>query len=240
LQTPKPDWFVTFFDGLATEMWSTYGTPEITSAQADEIEAALRPQPGALLLDVPCGNGRHACELTRRGYRLTAVDLSANFLAEARATGADVEWVHADMRDLPWRERFDGAYCHGNSFGYFDSAECGRFLKAVGSTLKPGARFLLQSGAVAEAMLPTLTLQREMQIGPILMSSRARYVLEDSRLDIEYTFRRDGLVEVKPISQWIHTIGEIRRMASAGGLALESLGGFAIGQYGVSFTFVRC
>lgn len=240
MQTPNPDWFVTFFDGLAVELWSAYGTPEITTAQADEIESALRPALGAALLDVPCGNGRHACELARRGYRLTGVDLSPRFLDEARNAGPEVEWVHRDMRDLPWRARFDGAYCHGNSFGYFASAECVRFLGAVAAALKPGGRFYLQSGAVAEAILPTLALQHEIQVGSILMSSRARYVVEDSRLDIEYTFQRDGLVEVKPISQWIHTVGEIRRMAGAVGLALESTNGFAIGQRGASLTFVRC
>jgi hypothetical protein len=35
------------------------------------------------------------------------------------------------MRDLPWSERFDGAFCAGNSFGYLDDEGNAAFLCAV-------------------------------------------------------------------------------------------------------------
>ena len=49
---------------------------------------------------------------------MTGVDLSAEFLGHARAAdpGGRVVWEQRDMRDLPWRDRFDGAFCYGNSF----------------------------------------------------------------------------------------------------------------------------
>src|SRR5437764_454779 len=106
--------------------------PAVTCADADFIEKALNVAPGARLLDVPCGNGRHSIELTRRGYRMTGIDLSQEFLDAARASGVDAEWRFGDMRDLKLEtEQFDGAFCFGNSFCYLDFVNANAFLKSV-------------------------------------------------------------------------------------------------------------
>jgi SAM-dependent methyltransferase len=105
-------------------------------------------------LDVPCGNGRHAIKLARRGVRMTRVAISVGFLDVAHRNAPAIEWIQGDMRKLPWRCRFDSAYCCGNSFGYFDHDNGQRFLEAIASVLKPGGRFILESGAVAESIFP--------------------------------------------------------------------------------------
>ena len=46
------------------------------AAEADFIEKHLQVSHGAKLLDVPCGNGRLAIELARRGYQLTGIDIA--------------------------------------------------------------------------------------------------------------------------------------------------------------------
>ena len=143
----RPDWWNGFFDGLMAEFWQAVIPPEATAAEAAFLEKALRLAPGARVLDVPCGHGRHALELARRGYRVSGVDLSADLLGAARISsareGAAVEWVSGDMRDLPWTGVFDGAYCAGNAFGYFDDAGNQAFLTAVARTLRPGGRFVV-------------------------------------------------------------------------------------------------
>ncbi len=62
--------------------------------------------PGASILDMGCGTGRHAVELAKRGYQVTGVDISAGMLAQARKkaeeAGVAVEWVQADAtKPLP-------------------------------------------------------------------------------------------------------------------------------------------
>lgn len=61
---------------------------------------------GRRVLDYGCGHGMAAVVLARRGGRVTAFDLSAGYLAEARrrawANGADVRFLQADGERLPF------------------------------------------------------------------------------------------------------------------------------------------
>lgn len=223
--TLNSNWFETFFAGLALELWRATNTPEQTTREADFLIRHLQLQPGDQALDVPCGNGRHAVELAQRGIRVTGVDISVEFLDEARRTAPEVEWVLGDMRALPWRSRFDGAFCWGNSFGYFDHEGCLRFLDAVARSLKAGGRFAMDTGLVAESILPHLQPERVLQIGDISFASRNVYDPVEGRLDITYTFTRDEEREVKATHQWVHSASEIFRMLRQSGLEpLETFG----------------
>jgi SAM-dependent methyltransferase len=213
-----PNWFETFFEGLALDMWRGAVTPEQTACEANFLVDRLQLHSGMSVLDVPCGNGRHAIELARHGIRMTGVDISAGFLEEARCNAPEIEWVQGDMRNLPWRCRFDSAYCWGNSFGYFDYDNCQRFLEAIASVLKPGGGFILESGAVSESILPVLQPERKLRIGDLDFLSRNTYDAAEGRMDITYTFTRGEQREVKPIHQWVHSAVEIRRMLWRSGL----------------------
>jgi SAM-dependent methyltransferase len=233
--TLNSNWFETFFAGLALDLWRATHTAEQTAQEADFLIRHLQLKSGDLALDVPCGNGRHAAELARRGIRMTGIDISAGFLEEARRTAPEVEWVLGDMRELPWRSRFDGAFCWGNSFGYFDHESCLRFLDAVAGALKPGGRFMMDTGLVAESLLPHLQSERTLQIGDIGFASRNVYDPLEGRLDITYTFTRGDQREVKATHQWVHSAAEICRMLRQSGLEpVEMFGdvddsGYALG-----------
>ena len=82
--------------------------------------AQLVAEVGALTpgraLDIGCGEGADAVWLARRGWRVTAVDISETALGRARGHAADagsevadrVEWVHDDVTTFdPGTRRFD-------------------------------------------------------------------------------------------------------------------------------------
>jgi ubiquinone/menaquinone biosynthesis C-methylase UbiE len=213
-----PDWFETFFDGLALDMWRGAMTPEQTAKEADFLTERLELKPGMSVLDVPCGNGRHAIQMARRGILMTGVDISSGFIEEARGKAPEIEWIHGDMRKLPWTRRFDAAYCWGNSFAYFDHDNCQQFLGSIAAVLKPGGRFILESGAVSESILPVLKPERTLRIGDLDFHSTNTYDAVDGRMDITYTFVRGRAREVKPIHQWVHSAAEIHRMFRRAGL----------------------
>jgi cyclopropane fatty-acyl-phospholipid synthase-like methyltransferase len=57
------DWFANFFEGLAVDLWVAAIPAEVTAAEVELIEAELGLGPGARVLDVPVGQGRHAVSL---------------------------------------------------------------------------------------------------------------------------------------------------------------------------------
>src|SRR5439155_25386774 len=140
------------------------------------------------ILDVACGAGRHTIPLSRAGYRMTGVDLSRAFLEHARKSDATIDWQQRDMRDLPWPDRFDGALCFGNSFGYLGREGSRDSIAAIARTLKRGAAFVLETGAAAESLLPSLQQRRWMEAKDILFLSESSYDIAESRLDVEYIF----------------------------------------------------
>src|SRR5207302_1217769 len=79
------NWWETFFDGVAVDMWVKALTPEQNEQEAALIARMLDVPPGSELLDVPCGAGRLAIALAASGFRVTGVDLSPAFLDRARA-----------------------------------------------------------------------------------------------------------------------------------------------------------
>jgi len=215
----QSNWQDVFFRGVALDAWRYITTPEMTRGEVDFLERALNIPAGAELLDIPCGNGRHAIELAARGYKMTGLDLSDEFIAEAReASPHPIRWVRDDMRSLPWDSTFDGAYCFGNSFGYLSWDDSRRFLAAVARALKAGARFIVDTGMAAESILPSLARNRWFRLGDILMLSENRYYPDESRVDIDYTFVRGGQVETRPTSSYVFTVAELCRIHAEAGL----------------------
>ncbi len=117
--------------------------------EVDQLLALVGPPPGAAVLDLPCGRGRHALELARRGFAVTGVDRTAAFLEAARRQSTQenlqVEWVQSDMRDFQRPESFDLAINMYTSFGYFDDPGDDRRVAANFFTaLRPGGRFVME------------------------------------------------------------------------------------------------
>src|SRR5262245_46679853 len=123
-------------------------TDEVSDAQADCIWRLLALKTGEKVLDVPCGYGRIANGLATRGATVTGLDADPLFLerarADAAARGVTVEYVQADMRNLPWKERFDLVVNWFTSFGYFDDATNRAWLGEVRKTLRPGGRLAIE------------------------------------------------------------------------------------------------
>jgi SAM-dependent methyltransferase len=223
-------WFETFFQGPAVDFWTRAMTPALTLADVDFLEKTFDVKPGGRLLDVPCGNGRHSIELARRGYRLTGIDLSEEFLAAARAE-IDADWRLGDMRGLQLEpSTFDGAFCLGNSLGYLDYPGVESFLSALAGALKPAAKLVIETGMTAESILPTMVAKRWHRLGDLMILSENRYDPWESRLNIDYTFVQNGTIDTRPTAHYVFTSADLRRMLDAAGFNTLSFHGGVTGE----------
>jgi len=140
-------WYETLFENYGQKYDSenfTHGT----LGECDFIEKEINFDKSLKILDVGCGTGRHAIELTKRGYCVTGVDLSASQLKrakeKAKAENLQIDFQQQDARNLPFNSEFDVAImlCEGG-FSLMETDEMNfEILKNVTKALKPDAKLI--------------------------------------------------------------------------------------------------
>ena len=119
-----------------------------TNAQVRYIIRKMNLKPGRKFLDCPCGIGRIALPLARKGVRVTGVDITPSYLEElesrAKRAGLKIKCLHRDMRRIDFKEQFDAVANLWTSFGFFEKeSENLLVLKKAFQALKPGGKFVL-------------------------------------------------------------------------------------------------
>jgi SAM-dependent methyltransferase len=119
-----------------------------TIGECDFLEKEFQFDKSLRILDIGCGTGRHAIELTKRGYSVTGIDLSESQLSRAREKAAEqnlrIEFQRHDARNLPFKAEFDAAImlCEGG-FPLMETDEMNfAILKNVTRSLKDGGTFI--------------------------------------------------------------------------------------------------
>jgi SAM-dependent methyltransferase len=102
----------------------------------------------ASVLDLACGTGRHAVLFDKRGFKVTAVDLSDNLLRVAKKSAernkVNIDFLKADLRHFSVSKSFNLIVNLFTSFGYFDSdAENLKLFDTVNKYLSPSGYFVL-------------------------------------------------------------------------------------------------
>ncbi len=119
--------------------WAEIAAENSTSEQLNLIKNIIKK--GKLVLDLACGTGRHTNALSREGYLVIGIDVSAGLLRIAQKSGHS-QLVRGDMRFLPFRSNaFSYVLSMDTSFGYLPSeredvlslSEVSRILKRDGS-----------------------------------------------------------------------------------------------------------
>jgi 2-polyprenyl-3-methyl-5-hydroxy-6-metoxy-1,4-benzoquinol methylase len=187
---------------------------ERTPEEVERIVELFELEPGAEILDCPCGHGRIANPLAERGFRVTGLDTTELFLERARedaaARGVEVEYVHGDMRELPWRDRFDGLLNWFTSFGYFSDDENKSVLRQFHDALKAGGRLVLETQNVTRIMLNAEPVHVVGERDGDLTIDRWTLDAENARFRTERIVIRDGRARKAHFTVRWFTVPELR------------------------------
>ncbi len=141
----RPWWETMFGDDFARA--EKPFSPKQVRRDVDFIAASLNLPPGAVLLDLCCGQGLHAAELASRGFGVVGYDLSVYQLAiaadNAQARQQKINFLQGDMREMAFEEMFDAVVCWDTSFGYFEEEKNHNIAERIFNALRPGGQLLL-------------------------------------------------------------------------------------------------
>ena len=225
-------WYETIFDERYPELFGPLERdPEEEVAQI----IGLIPIPaGGAVLDLGCGRGRHAIPLSRRGYRVTGVDLSEKMLRLARERaereGVAVEWVRGDMREFIRPGAFDACLSLFSSYGYFGEEENRKVLGNIGRSLKKGGTLLLDLRNAQKGLSGEKDLETTLAVPSGQLRMRVRFDRATRRARAEHELTRpDGIRISSAFDVRIYSRAELSRMLRAAGMRVTAVHGSLVG-----------
>jgi len=145
------EWWKSYFDAQYLLEHEPLFTFERDRHEVSRLMDLLGLPSGARVLDVPCGQGRHAHLFAEAGFDVDGFDYSEDLLARARqrGTGSRLRYTRGDMRKLPtrWTRRFDALVNLWTSFGFFiNPADDQQVIHEFARVLKPGGTLVWHGG----------------------------------------------------------------------------------------------
>lgn len=218
-----------WFNELARFLGAAYLRNAFTMGTDQEVEFlvdALALEPGARVLDVGCGPGRHSLALARRGLATLGIDASPEFIRLARAAaeseGLDTTFEIADVRDLAHDGEFDAAICLcQGGFGLLGGRDETDVFARIVRSVRPG-------GGLAVSAFSAYFALRFLEDGET-------FDPETGVLHERSTLRDEDGVE-REFDLWTtcFTARELALLADRAGVEVEHLSGVAPGRYRVA------
>lgn len=225
------EWWQSFFD----EYFLQYAFPRIkrsrTLRDVRFIVKTLAPKKRANILDVCCGTGRHSIELAARGYSVTGVDVSGDYLkiaaARARRRKVRLDLKECDMRKMPYREEFDAALLMWTSFGYFENEKDDlKALRTISRALRPGGKFIIDL-INRDWLIKNFQPHSWMELKDGFMLERREFDPATSRMNSDWLFvhKDRNEIERKAITLRIYSLHELLDVLGRAGFEAAAIFG---------------
>jgi SAM-dependent methyltransferase len=198
------------------DRWASF-LHELWSADAKGVRSVL---------DVCCGTGLLAGELTERGYRVVGVDASDAMLALARKRlGPDAELSRMTLPDMTIDGVFDAAVCTFDGFNYLTLDELSATMAALADRLRPGGWlvFDLHTDAMMNFTIANAVVAGESAGNDFVISSIVDPGARTCDTRVELTRLRDGDAFCEQHRQYFHADTHVRASVQDAGFAVTAI-----------------
>src|SRR5438477_4899156 len=204
MSVSEPDWP---YAGRYAELYDFFYTDKPYAEEATFVHGCIREFSSTAVHDVlelACGTGRHALELEKLGYNITATDRSPNMVKVARQRAAErnskVQFIAADMQQLQLNKKnWDAAVCLFDSIGYLKTNEAiTAALTAIGDHLRSDGLFIFEfwhAPAMLNQYSPVRVRRWKIDNGEIVRISETTLDRENGLGNVDYTvyeLKNDG------------------------------------------------
>ncbi len=221
------DWWATYFDAQYLLEYEPIFDLAQDRREVSRLLELLQLPVGARLLDVPCGQGRHAHLLAETGFDVDGLDYSTDLLRKARArgTGRTLRYTRGDMRALParWTGRFDAVLNLFTSFGFFlEPADDARAIAEFARVLRPGGVLVWHGGSRDGVMARFLSKDWWTTENGTIVAHERSFDPLSGFLTIRSTFRGPGVDGTREHRIRLYTASGLAALCARHGLVVEA------------------
>jgi len=139
------DWIENWFGSEYYSLLYKHRDSEEAHLFLNKLIKLLELSPATRILDYGCGKGRHSIYLSKKGFKVTGIDISEESIkASKKKENENLEFFVHDMRNYFRINYYDVVLSLFTSFGYFESDhENNKVIKSAAGALKKGGIFVL-------------------------------------------------------------------------------------------------
>lgn len=131
---------------MSKQVWKAYDYDRqlsFVSAYGKGVAELLAPQPGERILDLGCGTGDLAYEISASGALVTGMDDSAEMMERAKSKYPELTFMTGDGQNFETETPYDAVFSNAALHWMKDAAGV---VRSVYGALKPGGRFVAEFG----------------------------------------------------------------------------------------------
>jgi SAM-dependent methyltransferase len=234
-------WFASWFESPWYMRLYRHRTHEEALKAVHLVQAVAHIAPGARVLDLCCGYGRHAHALAEAGYMVTGLDASIYLIDRAREVypHPHVSYVIGDMRGPYPDAPYDAIVNFFTSYGYFGTDAENAAVPAM------MARSLRAGGTVVLDFLNANRIRKTLVPETVTMIDGVTVVQERW---IDEPFVRKRITITNPCSHdveyeecvWLYDADDLTRHCNQAGLTVTNVYGDYDGSPLTSLESERC
>jgi SAM-dependent methyltransferase len=194
---------------------------ENAAEEVTNLISLLQIAPGAKVLDLCCGPGRHSLEFARRGYSVVGVDRTKTYIEKARkqaqAEGLEAEFIQEDMRHFRRAKSFDAVINLFTSFGFFEDEKDDQLvIKNMASSLREGGSFVID--IIGKEIVARIFRERDWQeVNGALMLEERKVTKNWSWMENRWILIKDGKIKEFRFSLRPYSASELITLLRASG-----------------------